>query len=61
MVSYAKLILMAVGGKCRSVIFVLKFHVGLGAHIRNVIKRLNINARITCDCLTWIVLYKDLY
>ena len=32
MVSYAKFILMTVGGKCKSVVFVLSFHKGSAAH-----------------------------
>ena len=45
-VSYAKFILMVVGGECRSLIFILSFYVGSAAHpnldIENVIKCLNI-------------------
>ena len=32
MASYAKFILMVVGGECKSVIFVLSFHEGSAAH-----------------------------
>ena len=32
MVPYAKLIIMAIGGECRSVVFVLSFHVGSAAN-----------------------------
>ena len=32
MVSYPKFVLMAVGGECRSVTFVLSFHGGSAAH-----------------------------
>ena len=45
MVSYAKFILMAIGGKCASVIFVLLFSWRINhpyADIRNVMKYLNI-------------------
>ena len=49
-VSYTKFILMAVGGESKLVIFALsKYLVYL------------INSKGTCNCLTWIVVYRKLY
>ena len=65
MLSYANFILIAVGG--RSVTFVLSFHRGSAAHTKtlechqmSIYLVYLINSKTTRDCLTWIVLYKEL-
>ena len=68
MVSYAKLILMAVAGECRSVTCLIILWKINHPHldIRNVYKISKylvylINSKTKCDCLTWMVFYEELY
>ena len=65
MLSYANFILIAIGG--RSVAFLLSFHGGSAAHTKTLeCHKMSIylvylvNSKTTSDCLTWIVLYKEL-